>query len=257
MHWSELERGWRILATGLGFSLFGLGGLALRLLVFPLFGLQRCPERRALWAKTALRYSFLSFIHLLRLLGVLSFELHGRQHLARRGLLILSNHPSLLDVVFLMAWVKNVDCVIKARLWHNPFMRGPIQACRFILNDDGPSLIDRCQASLDAGNNLIIFPEGTRTPRDGQLRFQRGVAHLCLRAPRRLTPISIRVQPPMLLKHEAWYRVPPKKPHFRFEVLPDIDSQQWLMPGQEPSLASRKLTERLQTFFTGELARHG
>lgn len=35
----KLFLGWRVLATGLSFMLFGLGGLLLRVLVFPLLAL--------------------------------------------------------------------------------------------------------------------------------------------------------------------------------------------------------------------------
>ncbi|MBW8897541.1 MAG: 1-acyl-sn-glycerol-3-phosphate acyltransferase, partial [Massilia sp.] len=35
----RIGRGWRVLATGLSFALFGLGGLLLRVLVFPLLAL--------------------------------------------------------------------------------------------------------------------------------------------------------------------------------------------------------------------------
>lgn len=255
--WARLERLWRMLATGLGFLLFGIGGLLLRLMVFPL--LQLIPGRYRMHAcKAALRYSFVGLIHLLRLLGVLSFDLKNRQLLERQGLLIISNHPSLLDVVFLIAWVKNVDCVIKASLWHNPCMKGPIQTCRFILNQGGEQLIERCRQSLAADNNLILFPEGTRSVPGKPLQFQRGVAHLCLRTPsQKLTPILIRVEPPMLVKGEPWYRVPPVKPHFRFDVLPDLDLQAERLQSLEPSLASRQLTQTLQHFFSGELTRHG
>lgn len=34
-----LDRAWRLLATGISFALFGLGGLLLRVLVFPLLTL--------------------------------------------------------------------------------------------------------------------------------------------------------------------------------------------------------------------------
>ena len=74
------------------------------------------------------------------------------------GLLILANHPSLIDVVFLISFVRHADCIVKAALAHNPFMRGPIRAAGFITNGDGAGLLEDCVKSLRGGNNLIVFP---------------------------------------------------------------------------------------------------
>ena len=117
-------RCWRILATGLGFALFGIGGLLLRGLVFPLLNVlvwQR--ERRIFVARTIIRLVLRAYVGLLRALGVLRYEITGLERLERGGLLILANHPSLIDTVFLMAFVKRADCIVKAELWNNPFTR--------------------------------------------------------------------------------------------------------------------------------------
>ncbi len=78
--------------------MFGLGGLVLGGLVFPLVRLlvSDGPRRHAI-SREILRYAFRFFIELMRSVGVLSYELVGFERLERRGLLILANHPSLID----------------------------------------------------------------------------------------------------------------------------------------------------------------
>lgn len=48
--------------------------------------------------------------------------------LERQGLLILANHPTLIDTVFLMAFVKHADCIVNNNLWRNPFTGGPVRS---------------------------------------------------------------------------------------------------------------------------------
>ena len=249
-------RGWRIGATGFSFAAFGLGGLCLRLFVFPLLVLGvRNHARRVQLARDLIRWTFRLFVNMMRTLGVLRYELVGLERLERRGLLILANHPSLIDTVFLMAFVRNADCIVKAGLWNNPFTRGPVSAANYIRNDEGEALVEACRASLEAGNNLIIFPEGTRTPASGHLHFKRGAAHIAVRRGRPVTPVVIECRPATLGKGNKWWQVPPRRVQFRIEVRDDIDVAPFVA-GTSPGLAARHLTEHLQNYFTGETGRH-
>jgi len=58
------------------------------------------------------------------------------EKLNRPGQLIIANHPTLVDIVFLISRVKQANCIVKQKLWHNPFMRGPILNAGYISNGD-------------------------------------------------------------------------------------------------------------------------
>lgn len=249
--------GWRVFATGLSFVLFGLGGLLLRALVFPLLSLciVRRPARvRA--ARATVRLSFRVFVGIMRVLGVLRYEVRGMDKLARDGQLILANHPTLIDTVFLMAFVHNADCIVKSGLWNNPFTRGPVRAAGYVCNDRGPELIEDCIASLGAGGNLIVFPEGTRTPRDGSMELKRGAANIAVRGARAVTPVLISCDPPTLGKGEKWWHVPTRQANFRIDVGDDIGVERFIGPGVSEALAARRLTEYLQHYFMKEAQHH-
>jgi 1-acyl-sn-glycerol-3-phosphate acyltransferase len=251
-----LDRPWRIVATGLCFTCFGLGGLLLRVLAFPLLRLLVWREAaRARLAKWLIHQTFRAFVALLCGVGVLSLEVRGAEKLRRRGLLVVANHPSLVDVVFLISLLDRADCIVKSSLAHNPFTRGPVQAAGYICNDSGAGLVDDCIASLQRGNSLIIFPEGTRTPLVGALPLQRGVAHVAVRGGINITPVRIRCQPPMLTKGVPWYRVPPRRGHFVMEVCDDIEVAPFVAQGRTSAIATRQLTEHLTDYFSLEMNR--
>lgn len=252
-----LDRYWRVCATGFSFLMFGIGGLVLRVLVFPLLMLAvRERALRVALARTVIRWTFRLFVGLMRTLGVLRYEIIGLEKLERGGLLILANHPTLIDTVFLMAFVKRADCIVKGELWNNPFTRGPVRAAGYINNGQGIELVDACIASLRAGNNLIVFPEGTRTPDGGAISLKRGAANIAVRGACAVTPVLIGCRPSTLGKGDKWWRVPPRFVHFRIEVKEDIDIAPFIGAGSTDVMAARRLTDHLQQFFTGETQGH-
>jgi 1-acyl-sn-glycerol-3-phosphate acyltransferase len=250
----HIDRSWRVAATGLCFSTFGLGGLALRMVAFPLLrmGVWR-PQHRTRLARDMIRLSFRIFVGLMCRVGVMRLEVRHAERLERRGLLVLANHPTLVDVVLLMSLVRNADCVVKASLLRNPFTRGPVETAGFICNDTGPGLVDDAIASLKAGSNLIIFPEGTRTRPGRPLQLQRGAANVAVRGALDVTPVVIRCDIPWLTKGAAWWRVPLRRANVVVEVQEDLPIRPFLE--DPPALAARRLTEHLTHHFSKELAR--
>jgi 1-acyl-sn-glycerol-3-phosphate acyltransferase len=248
---------WRVFATGLSFAVFGIGGLTLRVVVFPMLNLMvRRPERRVLVAREVIRRAFRAYVDIMRALGVLRYEIRGLDKLERGGLLILANHPTLIDTVFLMAFVKNADCIVKGALWNNPFTRGPVRAAGYINNEGGAELVNDCIASLERGNNLIVFPEGTRTGGDGVISMKRGAANIAVRGARDMTPVLIRCDPLTLGKGEKWWRVPPRRVLIRIDVQDDLAVEDFTQGGASDVMAARQLTDFLQNYFTGKCQSH-
>ncbi|MGA0609003.1 lysophospholipid acyltransferase family protein [Caldimonas sp. KR1-144] len=253
-----IDRLWRTFATGLCFASFGLGGLLLRLIVFPAMTLIVHEHRlRMTLARALIRQSFRLFVWMMRSVGVISVEVRGAERLARKGLLVLANHPSLIDVVLLIALLRDHDCVVKEALRRNPFTRGPVEAAGFITNDGGPALVDAAIASVRSGSNLIIFPEGTRTAIDGEgPRWQRGAANIAVRGGLPVTPVLIRSTPPVLRKGEPWWRVPQRRAHFVLDVREDIDARPAIDSASSEAQAARLFNEQLRNYFTKELTVH-
>src|SRR5690606_3723885 len=188
-----LDRTWRRFATALCFTVFGIGSLVLGCLLHPVLVLLIPNKtRRQAVVRKAIHLSFKCFVAFMRGAGVLTYEVSGAQRLRRRGLLVLANHPTLIDVVLLMSLIENADCIVKAGLLRNPFTRGPVSSAGFVINDTGEHLVEQCINTVRAGNNLIICPEGTRTPPRCPVHLQRGASHVALRGNIDITPVRIR-----------------------------------------------------------------
>ncbi|UVE18288.1 1-acyl-sn-glycerol-3-phosphate acyltransferase [Pseudomonas sp. LS44] len=246
---------WRLIATGLSFTLFGIGGLLLRLVVFPLLALlpgDALTHRSR--ARATVSRSFRWFVQFMYRSGVLTYTVEGIERLGRPGQMVIANHPSLIDVVTLIAFIRDANCVVKQSLWDNPCMRGPIRAAGYISNSGSLDMLDEAAAALRDGQTLIVFPEGTRTTPGQPPEFHRGAAAIALRGARVITPVVISVTPTTLTKAEPWYSIPSRRFHIRLHVGEDIAPEQFSSQSAAP-IASRKLNDYLHQHFIKELAK--
>lgn len=244
----------RLLATAASFLLFGICGLGLRVVVFPLLAcLPGDAVARRKRARRTISRLFWLFIRFMQRSGVLTFEVVGAERLGQPGQMIIANHPSLIDVVFLIGLVRDANCVVKKSLWDHPCTHGPVRAAQYISNDGSLNMLDSAVAALQGGQTLIIFPEGTRTTPGQAPEFHRGAAAIALRGARMITPVTIRVAPTTLTKAEPWYRIPARRVHFSLHVGADIYPADFAAQGPAPK-ASRLLNDHLHHYFLKELA---
>ncbi len=113
-------------------------------------------------------------------------------------------------------------------------------------------MIAECIAALEQGGNVLIFPEGTRTPLSGEIKLRRGAANIAVRGLRDVTPVIVHCSPRTLTKGEKWWHVPSRKAEYVLEVRDDIPVSPFLAGSREPAIAVRQLTAHLQQYFTTE-----
>ncbi|MEW9570899.1 lysophospholipid acyltransferase family protein [Rhodanobacter sp. Si-c] len=245
---------WRLLATGASFVLFGLGGLLLRVLILPLLAcLPGDAIARRRRARAAISRAFHLHVQFMYRTRVLDFAIDGAERLGRPGQLVVANHPSLIDVVFLASQIRDANCVVKQSLFDNPCTRGPVRTAQYIGNDGSMGMLERAAGVLREGQCLIVFPEGTRTVPGQPPQFHRGAAAIALRGARTVTPVFITVDPPTLTKGQPWYRIPDRRFRVRLRVGADIDPALF-SAAAPPPIASRQLNDHLHQLFHRELA---
>ncbi len=94
------------------------------------------------------------------------FDLAAMESLRdERSLVVVANHPSLLDAIIIMAYLPNVVCVMKSSLMDNPLLGAATRLAGYIRNHSPLSLVRQAREQLAEGAQLLIFPEGTRTER--------------------------------------------------------------------------------------------
>jgi 1-acyl-sn-glycerol-3-phosphate acyltransferase len=248
---------WRLFATGLSFSAFGLGGVFLRTLVFPVLGVLATDQRqKTLWAQGCVQTSFYIFIGLMHRIGVMTYEINGLEKLNRPNQLIIANHPTLIDIVFLISRIPAANCIVKEKLWHNPYIKGAVINAGYISNGDPEKMIGESVACLKAGGTMIIFPEGTRSVPEAKYKFQRSAAHIAMQANAVVTPVTLSCRPSTLTKAEKWYQIPERRFHLAMQVDDDIVLDDFL--AIEPkTIAVRRFNRYLQNYFEKQREQNG
>jgi 1-acyl-sn-glycerol-3-phosphate acyltransferase len=184
---------YRITIKFLCFFIFGLGSLILVLLVFPVMLIVFHPKTR--FKKTArplISASFRKYIRFMEIIQVLKLDAENPE--AFRNLssrIVVANHPSLLDVVMLISLIPNADVIVKGSLVENIIVRGIIRRLYILNSLNFEELVEACKESLEQGNCIVIFPEGTRTPRSGGMRLKKGAARLSILSGCGITAVHI------------------------------------------------------------------
>lgn len=250
---------WRLAATGLSFSVFGLGALTITVTLFPiihLFAFDRARGHRG--CQFVVHLSFRSFIWMMKILGVLTYEFSDLRNLPKKsGNLMIANHPTLLDVVFIISRLPMTQCVVKRAAWSNPFLAGVMWATGYIQNEDPVKLIEDCVTSLEQGNNLIIFPEATRTAPGAPMKLRRGAASVIARSGRLFTPLIMTCEPSTLSKGEKWFEIPDRRVHFKISVGEPVDPAPLLMDGEQLSKSNRRINRAIEELFETGIEQHG
>ena len=160
--------------------------------------------------RALVRASYRSFVWLARITGLFRVDIFpaDRTRLSRtRGHVIVANHLTLIDIVILIATLPDSTSIAKAAAKSN-FFYSQIVRRVFLVNDDPARALDEAQRLLAQGVNIIVFPEGTRTPADAPSRkIRRGAAQIALHAGVPILPIRIDCDPPVLAKGQPWHDV--------------------------------------------------
>ena len=102
--------------------------------------------------------------------GNVELTVTGRENIPEKdGLLLVSNHQGLFDVVALVTtWDKILCAVYKIELKDLPLVRQIAASTKSYAMDredvrQSLTVIQGCTEQLKAGRNVLIFPEGTRS----------------------------------------------------------------------------------------------
>lgn len=156
---------YEVLAMCLGLGMLAAICLAwapITLLLYPLL-----PRRWGqAFGRLAVTVSFRFYLWFLSVFCYCRFDLDELDALKNESpLIIVANHPSLLDAVLILSRFPNMVCVMKAALANNILFGASARLARYICNDAPLELILRAREELREGAQLLIFPEGTRTTR--------------------------------------------------------------------------------------------
>jgi 1-acyl-sn-glycerol-3-phosphate acyltransferase len=241
----------RVLGKWSSFFVFGLSALILGIVVLPVMCLVFHPrERFKKYARRLISAAFRFFILYMHFIGIVNFKTDNREkyrHLSSK--IVVANHPSLLDVVMLISLIPNADCIAATYLRHNFIVKAIVHQLYILNSDDLDSILQACVGSLKKGNSLIIFPEGSRTPRYGKTILKKGAARVALYSGCNIVPVHIGGTDKFGLgKKDPWTGFNPRERYvYDISMGPEIDPANYRdLPATK---AVRAITKDLAAFL--------
>lgn len=220
--------------------IFWSGALLSNLIALPFLPWRHRPEVRRK-ARVWLRRLVIFARWLMDTTRALEFDLDGTESLAgMKSTVVVANHPSLMDAVFLLGLVPDSVCIFKKSIQRNIALGPLVSLCGFIANDAGLELVRDAESTLSEGCNLIIFPEGTRSI--GSLNeFRPGFALISIRSRCPIQTVHLSYDPPVLAKNIPLKDLPRWRPLIR------------IRPGQRlhpsPDIRARDFAQEIVEIF--------
>ena len=228
-------------------TVFGVGAVILAVFVFPfirLFTLRR--KDFGVVARAYVSHTFRVFLGFLNLLHVSIRKVENEDDYRNiHSKIIIANHPSLLDFVYIMSLVPNSTCIVRGGLTRTP-LRGVIKQAYITNTTTFEDMCVECKKLTDMGCNVIIFPEGTRTPRHGKNNYKKGAARIALYCGCDVQPIFIGGSDKYGLgKHDPLWSYNHVEPYlYDFKKLPVISIDEY-KDLSEP-IAAKRLTDKME-----------
>ena len=239
----------RSVVAGLFFAVWGAGSVVVGIFALPVAALCGPRGGRGRRMRATVRATYRLFVFAARLVRLFRVETRDPGALrAVRGRVVAANHLTLIDVVVLMSMLPDSTCVAKGAAAENPFLRWIVRPLYLVRGDDTERLLAEAAELLRSGVNVIVFPEGTRTPADAPSHvFTRGFARIALAAGAPVVPVRISCDPPVLAKGQPWYDVADREVVFSVEPLEEME-----VSGPSTHAAAAAIAESAQRMIFGK-----
>ncbi len=213
---------YHLLSYYLTLLFFAAGGLSLSLFSW-LTGWLPATERTERFFQRLIHRHFALFHWWCEFARLVYVRYHGFEQLPRGGLVLVANHPALIDITCLLARVPEAVCIFKPAIRRNPVLGAAARRAGYIGSDGGHELVRSAAEKVAAGHALIVFPEGTRTlPGQSPHPFKPGFVLIARRAGAPIQLVRITTDSDVLTKGSVWWRLPKFPAHIKVEVGPLI-----------------------------------
>jgi len=175
-------------------------------------------------------------------------RIEGRHHVRRNeAYVMVANHLSLLDILVLFRLFTHYKWVSKIENFRVPCIGWNMSLNRYIKLRRGDrasvvKMMKACRETLDEGNSIMMFPEGTRSPTGRMRAFKTGAFELAVR-----DFLNEQFQ-----AHDRLFTFHDDRDHYHAHVVIGLQGAdgRWLNPRKNDLLAWRES-------FAASLERHG
>lgn len=214
----KIYRGFLVL---IDMIIFAIGALFIGCILFPVMSLFLDEKSRRKKFASIIHKSWKLFSGIMEKSGLIKVEILGELS-DIRGKVVAASHPSLIDIVLLIGLMPDSLCLAKKELLKNPVMRNIVKSL-YIINDVDPEIFKKSAVeALNDGYNIIIFPTGTRTLPNQEMKIRKGASQIAIASGVDIVPVKIEADYPFLIKNHFPLDAGEKTVNYKLSVMPEI-----------------------------------
>lgn len=157
--------------------------------------------------------------------GLMRLDLDALDALnGKRRIVLVANHPSMIDVFLVISRVRHAICLMKSSLRSNAFLAVGAYMAGYVSNRHTDLMLRDGAQAVERGALLLAFPEGTRTTRQPINALKPGVGLIAKRAGAPLQTLLIESNSAYLAKGWNIFRPPAFPLMYRVTVGQQIDA---------------------------------
>ncbi|MBQ3641071.1 1-acyl-sn-glycerol-3-phosphate acyltransferase [bacterium] len=215
--------------------LFAFGALFINFFIFPF-------QKNNFQKYKMLNKSWKFYINLISWLKIIKVNVEEIDKIQNiKNSIIVSTHPSLLDVVVIMSLIPNTTCFVAEKLARNPFYKGIVN--RLFIIEGEENWTDKAVKKLNEGINVLIFPMGSRHKKNEHPRIHRGAASLAYMSKTDIEIINIEISNDFLQKNTPVYDTGAETTVYTIKYIDKIKTLEYINEYEDETTCKTNITK--------------
>ena len=227
--------------------IFGINSLFLNWIIFPILNATIVKKQKKIEISSFIvQKSWHIFIQLMMFLGVFDIKINSKEKLKNiNNHVIVSSHPSYIDVLILIALIPRTTCFSADRFKTNFFMNNIVNSLFITKGDSIEDMQKNAQEILDMGFNLLIFPSGIRHKVNEHPKIRKGASFIASNTNKNILPIKLSTDTDFLQISNSICDAGEKKPHYDLIIKNEIDINEYLNNYSDKVTLKKELTKKI------------
>lgn len=244
---------YRSIVTINAFIFFVIGSILffpISVLVIKLY--TRNDDKRKKNTRILVKYAFKALLGYCQIFGMFKIKYINFNNVNNlQNSIIIANHPTLIDVLMVISKTNPNTISIVANKLTKSFMKNTIATLGYLSNNLN---IEEIAEKTKFGENILLFPEGTRTKTNNKFVFHKGAAYLAYKQNKPIIPVYISCSIPEYMNNNFFsWKAPIKKPILTLEVGEPIYPHKIITNDKSDAVKIREINHFLENNYNHKM----
>lgn len=231
----------------LSFFIFGVGAVILNFTLFPLAKIFIKNKELLYFYSDVIHSTWAWFVKLIISFGIMNLNVENLAKIKQiKNRVIVSTHPSFIDIVILIGLIPRTTCIVKSALAKNPILSNLVSSI-FILEDETlDNMKKHTKKMLDNGFNVIIFPSGIRHRKNEYPKIHKGAATIAMNAKGNIAVLKLYTDYDFLFINQPIYEAGEQKVNYDLSYVGEIDMKSELEKTDNEIVIKKNITKMIK-----------